>query len=241
MEFNLPKNQQELKQYSQELKQYSAELYQKLMIMQWSRILFHIFGVIVIFLVLLVIPEQAPYVLTIAFIICLLMELFRKYSAKFKQFFNTLLDPMLRDYEKNHITTAVLTLGGLTVISWLFPPFIIQAAALTMAFCDPASSVIGSLLKGRKIFIDYEYKSWSGAIACFLTAFLVMTVFFSLTDRWELIPWAVLLASGAATLGEINNRPRTIWNDNWMVPLFISIMIWSYINSVDIATTLFTK
>lgn len=241
MNLSLPRNQQEFKQYSQELKQYSAELYKKLLILQWSRILFHTCALLVIFFLMLAIPKQAPYALTATLLLMIIVELIRFLNDKFNRFFINILGSMLRDYEKNHITTVVLTLSGLTVVSWLFPPFITQAAVLTLAFCDPASSVIGSLLKGRRIFIDYEHKSWSGAIACFLSAFLTLTIFLSLTGHFNLIPWAVLLASSAATLGEINNRPRTIWNDNWMIPLFTAIALWSYINSIEIFSSIIIK
>jgi diacylglycerol kinase (CTP) len=126
---------------------------------------------------------------------------------------------IVRPVESYTLTGSTYYILGMMIIVLVFPPRACEVAVLVLAFADPAATVAGKLLGGRKILGE---KSVAGAAAFFVVAFLVSMVFFALAQPWLLSIRGVLAAlilAGSGTLAEMLGDSL---DDNLTIPIAVA-------------------
>jgi dolichol kinase len=126
---------------------------------------------------------------------------------------------IVRPVESYHLTGSTYYILAMTIIVLLFPHRACQVGVLVLAFADPAATIAGKLIGGRKIFGE---KSVAGTTAFFAVAFLVSIVFFALTQPWLLSIRGVLAAMILAWSGTMAEMLGDSLDDNLSIPVAVA-------------------
>ncbi len=126
---------------------------------------------------------------------------------------------IVRPVESYYLTGSTYYILGMMVIVLVFPPHACQAAVLVLAFADPAATIAGKILGGRKLLGE---KSIAGTTAFFVTAFIVSMVFFALAQSWLLSTRGVLAALIMAGSGTMAEMLGDSVDDNLTIPIAVA-------------------
>jgi len=126
---------------------------------------------------------------------------------------------IVRPVESYHLTGSTYYILAMTIIVLLFPHRACQVGVLVLAFADPAATIAGKLIGGRKIFAE---KSVAGTTAFFAVAFVVCMVFFALTQPWLLSMRGVLAAMILAWSGTMAEMLGDSLDDNLSIPVAVA-------------------
>ena len=134
------------------------------------KIIHFLFGIISIAIILLL-PEESPYVFSLIAILFIIFDLWRRGEGKWREWFYRTFGNMLKSSEsKGRITGATtfwMTVAGLY---FSLPQNIVTVAVLILSISDPLASIFGRLFPVRKIWHE---KSLIGSATFFLSGFVI--------------------------------------------------------------------
>jgi dolichol kinase len=183
-----------------------------------KRQLFHLLGIIAVLLTY-VIPKFL-FILTLLFFFVLASTLclFRPLSHKLrflKNLFDYLHNFARAEERRLRIYFGLSTFFFSAFITMLvFGTEIFRIAILVLAVGDAFSTLIGAHFGSHALPYN-KIKSWEGMFAGMITAFLACLF---------LLPWP--LAAAAAVIGMIVESLPLKLNDNFTIPLSVSIVMW---------------
>lgn len=122
-----------------------------------------------------ILGQRSHYLLALAAIILLLLDLWRRRPGKwrdlFYHIFNRLLKPSERDGQLSGATTFLLTVSALP---FLFPKNVVIVSILVLSISDPLASIAGTLKPLKKIRRE---KSLTGNAVFFLSSLSIFVFF----------------------------------------------------------------
>ena len=134
------------------------------------KIIHFLFGIISIAIILLL-PEESPYVFSLIAILFIIFDLWRRGEGKWREWFYKTFGNMLKSSEsKGRITGATtfwMTVAGLY---FSLPQNIVIVAVLILSISDPLASIFGRLFPVKRIWHE---KSLIGSTTFFLSSFVI--------------------------------------------------------------------
>lgn len=223
---NLAKSYEELVRAAVEAKVATLGRFRRLSPANHSRSLFHALsglGAAAIYH-WMISREQALWIMATCVVVFSGLELWRWRSPKANDFL--MRSPMIRRIARAHeyyrVNSATFYAWGLLFAVAFCTQASVEAGCLVLAFGDPFASYLGRRFGRRKIFRD---KSWVGALAFSVAAFLAVVVFQLVAyPEW---PWSqrVLIAAIAALAGAVAEVFTFRLDDNFTVPLTAAIAV----------------
>ena len=134
------------------------------------KLIHFLFGIISI-IALLFIPQITPYLLSLAAVLFIVFDLWRRREGKWRKLFYDTFGKMLKSSEsKGRITGATTFLMTIAGLSFSFPQNIVMVAILILSISDPLASITGSLFPVKKIRNE---KSLVGSTTFFLSSLVI--------------------------------------------------------------------
>lgn len=147
----------------------------------WARKLWHISTVFTMFVLHLLLSESTGlWILVIASILLIGLDILRIRSVSMNQFIVRYFSPLMRENELHKFAGTTYLLSGVTLSVLLFSHSVVSLSLLFLAFADPLASYIG-IRYGKEKLIGQ--KTLQGFIAAFVVCVLC-SVFFSL--QWTI-------------------------------------------------------
>ncbi len=188
-----------------------------------ARKLWHFFGVIgIVVCYHNTSRDSAIQALAIATFLFVGIDLLRRYLPKLNETLVQILQPIMRDNERNNLAGTTYLLAGVFLIVFLFPKDIVVLSLLFLAIADPLASYFG-LMYGKDKLIGR--KSLQGSLAAFFVCMLISSLYFYfhglMVERLFIVS---LLAGFIGAASEL--IPFGKLDDNFSFPVTSSAMLW---------------
>jgi len=195
--------------------------------LQWSRKFYHVFnGLLGLWLYAYSgHPNFAIGLLASYFVMAIGVEIGRRRSATINNLVCRTMGSMMREREKNKISSATWLMFSVLTILLVFTREVNILPILFVAIGDPVAGIVGSLWGKTKIA---PHVSLQGCLAMFAVCFLMSLYFtatglvgFTLTG-FSLLGFSLL----AATVGTLSESIYKKLDDNLTIPLISTPCIW---------------
>lgn len=154
----------------------------------------------------------------------LTIDLARKKFPKFNEKICRSFAGIMREDERNRISSASWYLGSILAIMLLFPKDVVILCVLFVAFGDTAAGIIGVYLGRHKISPRISLEGLAaGFVACFLSTWL-FTLFWLPNFRLFGLR-AVGFSLAAATIGTAAEALYKKLDDNLMIPVLSAPLV----------------
>ncbi|MES3038009.1 MAG: hypothetical protein V4736_08900 [Bdellovibrionota bacterium] len=188
--------------------------------LHWTRKIWHIVAVAMMFMVYRISP---PLVSKVCIILAWLLFVPLDYMRLSRPALNTRLTnwfgPIMRESEKHKLAGTTYLLTGVLIVIFAFRPPVVSLTLLFLAFADPVASAIGIKYGKDKIF---GHKTLQGFLAAFFICFLLCWFFLVAMelDIYRTLAFS-LIAGLIAALSEL--IPIGRMDDNFTLPVISAI------------------
>lgn len=182
----------------------------------WARKIWHISGVLVIFILFQFLPlTMSKYLIALGTALFVCIDIIRKRNSHINTFFVHYFKPIMRQHEVNNLAGTTYLFIGVMILILFFSPLVISLSLLFLAFADPFASYFGIRFGKDKI---YGNKTIQGFMAAFLICASLTVVYLYLYDfSLDRVILVGLLAGVLGALAEL--IPIAKLDDNLTIPI----------------------
>ncbi len=190
----------------------------------WARKIWHIITVFAMFLTYQFTSHSVSLIiLAIGCALFIPFDLFRLKYPQLNQFAMTILGPLMRKSEVNHLAGTTYLLMGVGVIILFFSKPIVALSLLFLAFADPLASYVGIRYGKDKLMGNKSVQGFLMAFfICFVLSFLFLSGYELFLSRRLIIS---VLCGFVGALAEL--VPIAKLDDNLTMPIVSAIGIWA--------------
>ncbi len=182
----------------------------------WARKIWHISGVVLIFLLFQILPTNfSKFLVVLGAILFVSMDILRKNNKNVNTFFIYYFKPIMRQNEINHLAGTTYLFLGVMILVLFFNPLVVSLSLLFLAFADPFASYFGIRFGRDKIYGD---KTIQGFFAAFLICAGLTILYLIYHDL--LLDRVILVAVLAGIIGALAELvPIAKLDDNLTIPI----------------------
>jgi dolichol kinase len=182
----------------------------------WARKIWHISGVVLIFLLFQILPTNfSKFLVVLGAILFVSMDILRKNNKNVNTFFIYYFKPIMRQHEINHLAGTTYLFLGVMILVLFFNPLVVSLSLLFLAFADPFASYFGIRFGRDKIYGD---KTIQGFFAAFLICAGLTILYLIYHDL--LLDRVILVAVLAGIIGALAELvPIAKLDDNLTIPI----------------------
>lgn len=182
----------------------------------WARKIWHISGVVLIFLLFQILPTNfSKFLVVLGAILFVSMDILRKNNKNVNTFFIYYFKPIMRQHEINHLAGTTYLFLGVMILVLFFNPLVVSLSLLFLAFADPFASYFGLRFGRDKIYGD---KTIQGFFAAFLICAGLTILYLIYHDL--LLDRVILVAVLAGIIGALAELvPIAKLDDNLTIPI----------------------
>lgn len=182
----------------------------------WARKIWHISGVVLIFLLFQILPTNfSKFLVVLGATLFVSMDILRKNNKNVNTFFIHYFKPIMRQHEINHLAGTTYLFLGVMILVLFFNPLVVSLSLLFLAFADPFASYFGIRFGRDKIYGD---KTIQGFLAAFLICAGLTILYLIYHDL--LLDRVILVAILAGIIGALAELvPIAKLDDNLTIPI----------------------
>lgn len=142
----------------------------------WARKIWHICGVLAIFMGYYFLPlEISKITILILFTLFAAVDLYRLRNKNFNVLVTHYLKPVMRQSEIHQLAGTTYLFGGVVILILFFDPVIAQLSLIFLALADPIASYFGIRYGREKIWGDKTLQGFLAAfVVCSVCSFLFL-------------------------------------------------------------------
>lgn len=182
----------------------------------WARKIWHILGVLFLFILFQLLPIKVAQIGFVIFtIIFVAIDIVRKKNSQMNAFFVHIFKPIMRQHEINSYAGTTFLFLGVMLLVLFFNPLVVSLSLLFLAFADPFASYFGIRFGKDKI---YGEKTIQGFMAAYLIC-ASLTILFLIYHGFNL-DRVLLVGVLAGLLGALAELiPIAKLDDNLTIPV----------------------
>ncbi|MCB0371006.1 MAG: hypothetical protein KDD45_16690 [Bdellovibrionales bacterium] len=182
----------------------------------WARKIWHISGVLLIFILFKLLPLTfSKYLIVLAAVLFVSIDIIRKKNENINAFFVQCFKPIMRQHEIDKIAGTTYLFIGVSILILFFKPMVISLALLFLAVADPFASYFGIRYGKDKI---YGHKTVQGFLAAFVICTAITIAFLIVNDfAWDRVILLGVLSGLLGALAEL--IPVAKLDDNLTIPV----------------------
>lgn len=182
----------------------------------YARKIWHISGVLALFLMYYVLPESASkIIILLLFAVFTGLDIYRLRNKNFNVLLTHYLKPIMRQSEINNIAGTTYLMAGVAILMHFFDPIVVKLSLIFLAFADPIASYFGIKFGRDKIWGE---KTLQGFLAAFGVCSAASFLFLYLNDYnlWR----AVVVSIIGGLIGSLAELiPVGKMDDNLTIPV----------------------